>query len=92
VNRPPAEKSGRAACRGAARSENVVEKALGDLKEQLNCRRFLISSEASLNGKLFVEFIAVMAKSHMKSRKITREIAQTDSIMNRYGNFTDSVF
>jgi hypothetical protein len=31
-----------------------------------------------------------MSKSHIKSRKITREMAQTDSLHEPLGNFTDS--
>ena len=33
------------------------KKAFGNLKERLNFRRMQVSSELSLNGKLFVEFI-----------------------------------
>ena len=48
------------------RSKDVVEKAFGDLKERLNFRRMQISSELSLNGKLFVEFIALIYLSYVK--------------------------
>ena len=33
------------------RGKDVVEKAFGNLKERLNCRWLLASSEESLNGK-----------------------------------------
>ncbi len=43
-----------------------MEKAFGNLKERLNLRRFLVSSEKSLDGKLFVEFIALIFLSYIK--------------------------
>ena len=53
---------------GIYRGKDVVEKAFGNLKERLNCRRFLTSSEASLNGKLFVEFVALIHLSYIHRR------------------------
>ncbi|MCC3358991.1 transposase, partial [Bacillus sp. REN16] len=50
------------------RSKDVVEKAFGNLKERLNFRRLQVSSELSLNGKLFVEFIALIYLSYVKKR------------------------
>lgn len=50
------------------RSKDVVEKAFGNLKEHLNCRRLLTSSEASLNGKLFVEFIALIYLAYINRK------------------------
>ncbi|MEX2013266.1 MAG: IS1634 family transposase, partial [Candidatus Levyibacteriota bacterium] len=41
------------------RNKDLVEKAFGNLKERLNLRRLSVSSDASLDGKLFVEFIAL---------------------------------
>lgn len=53
------------------RGKDVVEKAFGNLKERLNCRWLLASSEESLNGKLFVEFVALIFLSyiHRKMQK-----------------------
>jgi len=48
------------------RSKDIVEKAFGNLKERLNFRRMQVSSELSLNGKLFVEFIALIYLSYLK--------------------------
>lgn len=48
------------------RLRDVVEKAFGDLKDRLNCRRSLVSSESSLRGKLFVEFVALIYLSYVK--------------------------
>ena len=50
------------------RNKDVAEKAFGNLKERLNLRRALVSSEQSLEGKLFVTFIALIYLSHIKKR------------------------
>ena len=50
------------------RNKDLVEKAFGNLKERLNMRRTLVSSEQSLGGKLFVEFIALIYLSYIKKR------------------------
>lgn len=50
------------------RNKDVVEKAFGNLKERLNFRRTLVSSEHRLDGKLFVEFIALIYLSHIKKK------------------------
>lgn len=42
--------------------------AFGNLKERLNMRRTLVSSEQSLDGKLFVEFIALIYLSYIKKK------------------------
>ena len=38
------------------RSKDLIEKAFGNLKERLNMRRTSVSSDESLDGKLFVQF------------------------------------
>jgi len=48
------------------RNKDLVEKAFGNLKERLNFRRMEVSSELSLDGKLFVEFIALIYLSYFK--------------------------
>lgn len=47
------------------RMKDVVEKAFGNIKERLNMRRLLVSSERSLDGKIFVEFVALILISHL---------------------------
>jgi transposase len=47
------------------RNKDLVEKAFGNLKERLNLRRTLVSSEQSLYGKLFVEFVALIYLSYL---------------------------
>ena len=48
------------------RSKDVVEKAFGNIKERLNCRRLLVSEERSLDGKFFVAFISLILASYVK--------------------------
>ena len=48
------------------RNKDVIEKAFGNLKDRLGLRRFAVSSELSLDGKLFVEFIALIFLSYLK--------------------------
>lgn len=45
--------------------KDVVEKAFGNLKERLNMRRLLVSSEKGLDGKIFTEFVALILISHL---------------------------
>jgi transposase len=50
------------------RNKDLVEKAFDNLKERLNLRRTVVSSEQSLNGKLFVQFIALIFLSSITKR------------------------
>lgn len=50
------------------RMKDVVEKAFGNIKERLNMRRLLVSSERSLDGKIFVEFVALILISHLDKK------------------------
>lgn len=50
------------------RTRDVIEKAFWNVKERLNLRRTLTSSESSLEGKLFVEFIALVYLSYIKKK------------------------
>ena len=50
------------------RNKDLVEKAFGNLKERFNLRRTLVSSEQSLDGKLFVEFVALIYLSYIKKK------------------------
>jgi len=47
------------------RNKDLVEKAFDNLKERLNLRRLAVSSEQSLDGKLFVQFIALIFLSYI---------------------------
>jgi len=59
------------------RNKDVVEKAFGDLKERLNLRRTAVSSEQSLDGKLFVEFIALIYLSYIKKQMQEKNLFKT---------------
>ena len=48
------------------RSKDLVEKAFGNLKERLNMRRMSVASEENLEGKLFVQFVALIFLSYVK--------------------------
>ncbi len=50
------------------RMRDVIEKAFWNIKERLNLRRTLTSSESSLEGKLFVEFVALIYLSYIKKK------------------------
>jgi hypothetical protein len=50
------------------RNRDVVEKAFGDLKGRLNFRRARVHSRRVLDGKLFVEFVALILMSYVKKR------------------------
>ena len=50
------------------RMRDVVEKAFWNVKERLNLRRTMTSSESSLEGKLFVEFIALIYLSYIQKK------------------------
>lgn len=50
------------------RMRDVVEKAFWNIKDRLNLRRTLTSSESALEGKLFVEFIALIYLSYINKR------------------------
>jgi transposase len=50
------------------RMKDVVEKGFGNLKERLNLRRLLVSSERSLEGKIFTEFVALILISHLNHK------------------------
>lgn len=48
------------------RSKDLIEKAFGNLKERLNMRRTSVSSEENLEGKFFVQFVALIYLSYIK--------------------------
>lgn len=48
------------------RSKDMIEKAFGNLKERLDMRRMSVSSDESLEGKLFIQFLALSLMSYIK--------------------------
>ena len=50
------------------RNKDLIEKSFNNLKDRLNFRRTLVSSDSCLDGKLFVEFIALIYLSYIKKK------------------------
>ncbi|MEA1962199.1 MAG: hypothetical protein U9N81_13195 [Bacillota bacterium] len=50
------------------RNKGLVEKAFGNFKERLHFNRSAVSSDLSLDGKLFVEFLALIYLSYIKKQ------------------------
>ncbi|MDR0372549.1 MAG: transposase, partial [Nitrososphaerota archaeon] len=53
------------------RNRDLVEKAFGNVKDRLNLRRVLVSSEAGLDGKLFVCYVGLIYLSYIKKHMQT---------------------
>lgn len=52
------------------RNKDLIEKAFGNLKNRLDMRRTAVSSDENFEGKLFVQFLALIYVSHIhKSMK-----------------------
>jgi len=56
------------------RNKDLVEKGFSDLKNRLNFRKTGVSSDLSLDGKLFVEFIALIFLSYIKKQMQEKEM------------------
>ena len=56
------------------RSKDVVEKAFGNIKDRLNSRRLLVSSDSTLEGKLFVQFVALIFLSYIRKCMIDNNL------------------
>jgi transposase len=50
------------------RNKDLIEKGFGNLKDRLNMRRTTVSSDSALEGKLFVQFIALVYLSYIKKQ------------------------
>jgi transposase len=59
------------------RNKDLIEKAFCNLKERLNLRRTSVSSEESLDGKLFVEFVALIYLSYIKNQMQSKNLFKT---------------
>ena len=60
------------------RDKDVVEKSFDDLKNQLDMKRLRMHSSAAVDGRLFVQFIALIYMSALR-----REMRKTD-LIKRY--------
>ena len=56
------------------RNKDLVEKAFGNLKDRLNFNRTGVSSDLSLDGKLFVEFVALIYLSFIKKKMQDKDL------------------
>ena len=56
------------------RMRDIAEKAFWNYKDRLNLRRTLTSSESSLEGKLFVEFVALIYLSYISKKMIDGQL------------------
>jgi len=62
------------------RNKDLVEKAFGNLKERLNMRRPLVSSEKSLDGKMFVQFVALIYLSYIKKQMSDQDLFKSHTL------------
>lgn len=69
------------------RNKDLVEKAFGNLKERLNLRRLSVSSDASLDGKLFVEFIALIFLSYLKKKMQDNDLFKKYTMQGLFDEF-----
>ena len=75
------------------RNKDVVEKAFDNVKDRLDMRRMNVSSDLSLDGKLFVEFIALifisylhkaMLNAHLYTKLTMHELLDELEIIERF--------
>ena len=64
------------------RNKDCVEKAFENLKERLNLRRLTVSSEQSLDGKLFVQFIALIFLSYITKKMQDARLFKTSTMQH----------
>ena len=62
------------------RNKDVVEKAFENLKERLNLRRLAVSSEQSLDGKLFVQFVALIYLSFITKKMQEKNLFRSHTL------------
>lgn len=56
------------------RNKDLVEKAFDNVKDRLDMRRLHVSSDLSLDGKLFVEFIALIFVSYLHKAMLSAHL------------------
>ena len=69
------------------RNKDLVEKAFGNLKERLNFSRPAVSSDQSLDGKLFVEFIALIYLSYIKKKMQDKNLFKKYTMQELFDEF-----
>lgn len=68
------------------RAKDLIEKAFGNLKERLNMRRESVESEENLEGKLFVQFVALIFMSYIKKAMDDGELFNNSTIQELIDN------
>ena len=82
-------------CCGKFRKKLIV---LHNLKDRLNMRRLRVSSESGLEGKLFVQFVALILQSYIKhaldETELNEEYTQADFLasLNRIDILTHTKY
>ena len=75
------------------RNKDVVEKAFDNVKDRLDMRRLNVSSDLSLDGKLFVEFVALiiiaylhkaMLREHLYKKYTMHELLDELEMIERF--------
>lgn len=69
------------------RNKDLVEKAFENLKERLNLRRTIVSSEQSLDGKLFVQFIALIFLSYITKKMQENKLFKNHTMQDVLDSF-----
>lgn len=68
------------------RTKDMIEKAFGNLKERLNMRRTSVASEENLEGKLFVQFVALIYLSYIKKIMVENNLFKNYTIQELMDN------
>ncbi|MBW1671908.1 MAG: IS1634 family transposase [Deltaproteobacteria bacterium] len=69
------------------RNKDLVEKAFHNLKERLNLRRIAVSSEQSLDGKFFVQFIALIFLSYIMKKMQEKKLFKKHTMQKALDEF-----
>jgi transposase len=62
------------------RAKDLIEKAVGNLKERLNMRRTSVSSDENLDGKLFVQFVALIFLSYIQKAMSDKNLFKSHTL------------
>ncbi len=75
------------------RNKDTIEKSFDDLKNQLDMKRLRIHSAASMDGRLFVQFIALILyecfeKEKMRDTKLIENTLSENPLFSRWKTLT----
>ena len=65
------------------RNKDIVKKAFGNIKDRINLRHLLVSSETSLDGNIFVGSIALIHLAYIKKRMLESGMFQKYTLQTR---------